>query len=165
MSKTNRLKMPFISPGQAQKEWVHNEALQILDAVACAIIEEPARNDPPETPAVGSSFIIGAAPTGSWAGKAGQLATMSEGGWRYLVPVDGLSVLIRTSQLRADYFAGSWEIGVTRASSVEIGGEQVLSSQAAAIASPSGGATIDAEARAAIDQVLAALRGHGLIAS
>ena len=133
--------------------------------MACAIVEEPARNDPPASPASGASYIIGAAPTGAWAGKAGQLATMSESGWRYLLPVDGLSVLIRTNRLRAEYFAGSWEIGVTRASAVEIGGEQVLSSQAGAIASPSGGTTVDAEARAAIDQILAALRGHGLIAS
>ena len=90
---------------------------------------------------------------------------MSESGWRFVLPVDGLSVLIRTSRLRAEYFAGSWEIGITRASSVEIGGEQVLSSQAVAIASPSGGTTIDTEARAAIGQMLAALRSHGLIAS
>lgn len=90
---------------------------------------------------------------------------MSESGWRYLLPVDGLSVLIRSNRLRAEYFAGSWETGVTRVSAIEIGGEQVLSSRLAAIASPSGGTTIDAEARAAIDQVLVALRGHGLIAT
>ena len=69
---------------------MHNEALQILDTVACAIVEEPARNDPPASPAAGSGYIIGGAPTEAWAGKAGQLATMSESGWRFLQPVDGL---------------------------------------------------------------------------
>ena len=51
--------------GQAQKAWVHNEALQTLDTVACAIVEEPERNDPPASPTEGSSYIIGAAPTGA----------------------------------------------------------------------------------------------------
>jgi hypothetical protein len=165
MTKTSRLKMPFISAGQAQKEWVHNEALQILDMVAGAIVEEPARNDPPTAASEGISYIIGPAPTGAWAGKAGQIATMSAGGWRFLAPVDGLSALVRSSGLRADYLAGAWDIGTVRAGRVEVGGEQVLSAQAAAIASPSGGATVDAEARAAIDQILSALRGHGLIAT
>jgi hypothetical protein len=35
----------------------------------------------------------------------------------------------------------------------------------AAIPGPSGGSNVDVEARAAIDQVLAALRHHGLIES
>jgi hypothetical protein len=44
-----------------------------------------------------------------------------------------------------------------------IDGQQVVGSRAAAIASPADGATIDAEARAAIDRILASLRQHGLI--
>ena len=150
--------------GPAQKEWVHNEALQILDSATSAIVEEPPRNDPPASASEGTSFIVGAAPTGLWSGKARQIATMSAGGWRFLEPVDGLSALVRSNRLRAEYFGGSWEVGVARASSIEIGGEQVLASQAPAIAAPSGGTTVDVEARAAIGQMLAMLRGHGLIA-
>ena len=143
---------------------MHNEALQILDAATSAVVEEPPRNDPPASASEGTSYIVGAAPTGLWSGKAGQMATMSAGGWRFLAPVDGLSALVRSNRLRAEYFAGAWEIGVARAASVEIGGLQVLAPRASAIAAPSGGATVDAEARAAIDQMLAMLRGHGLIA-
>ena len=139
-------------------------ALQILDATLSAIVEEPPRNNPPASASEGLSYIVGGAPTGAWAGKAGQVATMSAGGWRFLAPVDGLSALVRSNRLRAEYFGGSWEIGVARAARVEIGGEQLLSSQAAAIASPGGGATVDTEARAAISQILSMLRGHGLIA-
>jgi hypothetical protein len=90
---------------------------------------------------------------------------MSAGGWRFLAPVDGLSALVRTNRLEAEYFGGSWEIGTARAERVEIAGDQVLSTRAGAIASPSGGTTVDAEARGAIDQILAALRSHGLIAT
>ena len=128
------------------------------------MVEEPPRNDPPASASEGSSYIIGAAPTGAWAGKSGQLATMSASGWRFLAPIDGLSALVRSNRLRAEYFAGSWEIGVARAEKVEIGGQQLLSSQGAAIMSPSGGTTVDTQARTAIDQMLAMLRSHGLIA-
>lgn len=165
MTKTSRLKMPFIAPGQAQKEWVHNEALQIVDSISWPVVEEPSRNDPPGGTAEGVSYIVGPAPTGAWAGKSGQLAVMSPAGWRFVEPFDGLSVLVRTTRERAEYFAGSWEIGVTRAARLEVGGEQVVSARSGAIADPVGGATIDTEARATIGQVLAALRGHGLIAS
>lgn len=144
---------------------MHNEALQTIDTVLSAIVEEPPRNDPPVSPAEGSSYIVGPAPTGAWAGKAGQVATMSVAGWRFIGPTDGLSVLIRTNRLRAEYFGGSWEIGVARAATMEIGGEQVVGPQAAAITAPTGGPTIDAEARATIGEILAALRGHGLIAT
>jgi hypothetical protein len=46
-----------------------------------------------------------------------------------------------------------------------IAGEQVVGRRAAAIAAPSGGAIIDAEARAAVSQILEGLRQHGLIDS
>ncbi|MFL6730152.1 MAG: phage tail protein [Sphingomicrobium sp.] len=44
-----------------------------------------------------------------------------------------------------------------------IDGEQVVGSRTTAIATPSGGTNVDAEARAAVSQILTALRGHGLI--
>ncbi len=144
----------MISPG----------ALQILDCLTATCVEEPPRNDPPATPSDGASYIIGAAPTGIWAGKAGEVATMTAGGWRYIAPVAGMSAFVRTNGQHAEY-DGSWDIGLIRAARVEIDGELVLSTQSAAIASPSGGATVDGEARAQINQVLSALRHHGLIAT
>ena len=52
-----------------------------------------------------------------------------------------------------------------RGSSLVIGGVQVVGSRASAIAAPTGGTTVDGEGRAAIDQILSALREHGLIAT
>jgi hypothetical protein len=59
--------------------------------------------------------------------------------------------------------AGLWRRGELRGLSLRVNGRQVVGAQAAAIAAPSGGATVDAEARATLSAVLAALRGHGLI--
>lgn len=151
--------------GQAQKELFHNEALQILDCIAAASVEEPPRNDSPISAADGATYIVGPAPTGVWSGKAGQLANMSAGGWRYVVPIEGLSALVKTSGLRADFRSGNWKIGTVTAELVEVGGVQVLGAQGAAIASPSGGSTVDSEARSAIGLMLAAMRQHGLIAT
>jgi hypothetical protein len=51
--------------------------------------------------------------------------------------------------------------------SYKVAGNQVVGARGAAIANPAGGATVDAEARAALVALLDALRaatGHGLIA-
>ena len=47
---------------------------------------------------------------------------------------------------------------------VMVSGTQVVGAQAGAIADPAGGPTQDLPCRLAVDQILAALRGHGLIA-
>ena len=142
-----------------------NEALQVVDCAIAPCVEAVGINAPPAAPGVGLAWVIGPIPTGEWAGKAGHVATMSAAGWRFIAPFDGLSAIIRTSGLRAEYRMGAWEEGILRADRLEIDGQQVVSSRAAAIASPAGGATIDGEARAAIEQILVALRHHGLITS
>jgi HK97 family phage major capsid protein len=53
----------------------------------------------------------------------------------------------------------------TRADRLLVGGQQVVGARGAAIPAPTGGSTIDAEARSAIGNILAALRNHGLIAT
>lgn len=165
MSSTERLKLPFLSPGQAQKEWLHNEALQLLDCTIAACVEGVGIDAPPPAPGVGIAWIVGSIPTGAWAGKAGHIACMTAAGWRFVAPTEGLSAVVRGSGVRAEYRSGAWETGIVRGDRVEIDGEQVVASRSAAVASPSGGATIDAEARAAVEQILLALRHHGLIAS
>ena len=165
MSATHRLALPHILPGQAQKELFHNEALQALDLVVAAAVEEPPRADPPSSPAVGSCYIVAAPPTGAWAGRAGCIAGMTLAGWRFVTPMDGLAALIRSNGLTAMYRAGAWELGTLRGERVEIGAQQVVGSRGAAIAGPVAGSVIDAEARASVSAILSALRLHGLIAS
>src|SRR5215210_8830413 len=114
MSTTERLKLPFLSPGQAQKEWLHNEALQLLDCAIAACVEAVGVDAPPSTPGVGLGWIVGSTPTGAWAAKADHVATMTAAGWRFVAPVEGLSAIIRESGLRTVYRSGGWETGKLR---------------------------------------------------
>jgi len=163
MSVTPRLALPFLSAGQAQKEFFHNEALQTLDALVAGSVEEGPRAAPPAAPTVGACYVVGSPPTGEWAGKAQSVAAFTTGGWRFVAPVEGMSLYVKASGNWATYRLGTWETGTLRGSSVVLGGQQVVGSRGGAIASANGGTTIDVQARAAIDQILAALRQHGLI--
>ena len=85
------------------------------------------------------------------------------GGWRFIAPVEGMAVYVKSIGAAATYRAGAWEIGVLRGSSLAIDGVQVVGSRSAAIEPASGGTTVDAQARSTIDRILTALRQHGLI--
>jgi hypothetical protein len=163
MSSTPRLGLPFLSPGQAQKEFFHNEALQSLDAIVAAAVEEPPRTSPPASPTLGSCYIVGSAPTGVWSGKTQCLARYTSGGWRFASPFDGLTAYVRSTSTWATYRSSAWEVGMLRGASVVIAGQRVVGSRGSAISSPSGGSTVDSQGRSAIDQILTAMRQHGLI--
>jgi hypothetical protein len=165
MTQSARLGLSFIEPGQIDKSVTHNEALALLDVAVCAAVDGVLVNSPPATPAIGLCFIVGTAPTGEWAGHEQALAGFTAGGWRYVEAMDGLTAVIKATGETATFRAGAWEVGNVRASKVSIGGKQVLGVQGLAVANPTGGATVDAEARNAIAEILARLRAHGMIAS
>lgn len=165
MSASARLNLPFLSAGQAQKELTHNEALQTLDLLTAAAVEEAPRSEPPPTPAIGSCYIVGSSATGDWTGKEQCLAGFTSGGWRYVAPLEGMVAYVKATGVWATYRPEGWEFGALRGDSLIIGGAQVVGSRLAAIAGPSGGTIVDAESRAAIDEILGALRLHGLIDS
>ena len=165
MESTERLGLLLVQPGQAAKEATVNESFVVLDLLVGGAVEEPPVNVPPSSPAVGQCWIAGASPSGVWAGKAGHVAGYTAGGWRLIAPMDGMSMLVRSTGTFATYRAGSWDLGEIRASSVKVAGQQIIGAQQAAIETPSGGSTVDAEARTAVAAILAALRAHGLIAT
>ncbi|MEO7240635.1 MAG: DUF2793 domain-containing protein [Sphingomicrobium sp.] len=149
--------------GQSQKELFHNEALQLLDVIVAAAVEGAPLSAPPFSPAVGSCYLIGPSPTGFWIGRQNQLAVYTSGGWRFVTPPEGMTALVKSSSLTATFRAGAWEIGTVTGAKFVVGGQQVVGSRAAAIASPAGGATVDSQSRSVIGLILAAMRQHGLI--
>ena len=162
--QTARFALPLIDPGQSQKEMTHNEALALLDAALQPAVRGVGATLPPAAPAIGDQWIVGAAPGGDWAGRANAIAAWTTGGWRFVVPVEGMSVWSMPDGVPARFSAGVWATGDVVATRLIVGGLPVVGARRAATAAPSGGAVIDAEARTAIGAILAALSGHGLIA-
>lgn len=162
--RTSRLSLPLLHASQAQKETTHNEALTLIDLLLHGCVAGVAEDVPPASPAVGSCWIIGPAPTGAWAGRARQIAGMTEGGWRFAVPREGMRLWWSGSETTVEFRGGTWRAGEVRGARLTIDGVPVVGPQRAAIAAPNGGSVRDEEARNTLSAVLAALRGHGLIA-
>ena len=157
-----RFALPYILPGQAQKEHFHNEALLRIDAVLGAAAEGAAAN-PPEAPAAGACWIVAAGASGAWAGRDGSLAMWTPGGWRFVAPAAGLRVWNRAADAEWRWTGTAWSQGALFGSALFVGGVQVVAERQPAVPSASGGTTIDAEARTAIDGIIVALKSHGPI--
>ena len=136
-ASTPRHDLPTLFAGQAQKEFTLNEALARIDALLQPVVEGEA-NAPSASPSEGESWIVGSAPTGSWGGHAGSLASYTAGNWLFAAPVRGMRVFDKAAGRYA-----IWDNGWTRA---------------AAVAAPTGGTTADTQARAAIAGLIAALK-------
>lgn len=163
MEQSPRFALPFLVPGQAQKEWFHNEALQLIDVLVAPAIETIPSPTPPISPLAGQCFVVGGGATGVWAGHDNEVAAFGAGGWRFITPTEGLSLFIKTTGELLGRRGGIWETGITRLREVRVNGQTVIRDRQAAIASPDGGSSIDAESRSAIMSILAAMRAHGLI--
>lgn len=139
---TRRYSIPLLHPAQAQKEFTINEGHALIDALLHPTIMGIA-SSPPATPADGDAWIVGDNAQDSWAGKENSLALHHGSAWLYLVPHDGLRVF-DASIAAYRTFLGEWVAGSTPSE-------------------PSGGSTVDQEARAAIAEVIASLRTAGII--
>ncbi len=91
---TARFALPFIAAGQAQKEVFHNEALTRVDVLLQPVVEAVGLDAPPASPATGQCWVVGAAPTGAWAGQAQSIAAWTEGGWRFVAPLVATSAVV-----------------------------------------------------------------------
>jgi len=165
MTTTDRLALPLLAAGQAQKEVTHNEALALVDLMLMPVVQSVAPAGVPAAPALGQCWIVGSSASGAWSGQDGALAGWTAGGWRFAAPFDGMAVWSLADGMSAQHVGGLWRIGSANVSQLSISGIKVVGAQQAAIAAPSSGVVIDAEARVAISALLTALRAHGLIAS
>ena len=160
---TARFALPYILPGQAQKELFHNEALAIADFVLHPVVEGAALSAPPSDAQPGEAWLVAPPGEGPWSGRAHSLACWTGAGWRFAGPVPGMLVWNKAAGFWLHWTGSGWSGGELPASRIVIGGRQVVGERQRDVPSPSGGTTIDVEARAAIDQLIVALKSHGLI--
>jgi hypothetical protein len=130
--------------GQAQKEFYVNEAHALTDALLHAACEGES-DTPPASPVEGESWLVAASATGEWSGEEGKLAAFQSGTWLFAAPAEGMRLFDRESG-QILLYRGGWE-------------------RPAAPAEPSGGSTVDAEARTAIAGLIAALVEAGIFPS
>lgn len=143
-STSPRFALPLLFSGQAEKEVFVNEGFAIADALLHCSIEGEARLPPP-APSDGENWLVSAAGAAEWAGQDHALACRQGGNWIFVQPRDGLRVFDRS--LRQDrFFHGTWR-------------------KALPPMEPLGGITVDAEARAAIADLIAMLRVVGIFPS
>jgi hypothetical protein len=163
MEQTARFQIPLLAPGQAQKEYFHNEALERIGILLCPVVEGASLAAPPANPAIGACYLVAAGGSGDWQGQDSAIACFTAGGWRFVEPIEGLSVIERLSGEAFQWRSGAWEGGIARCREVRIGGETVLRERQPAIPEPVGGTVVDSESRTALAAVLSTLRTHGLI--
>lgn len=161
--RSARFALPFLAPGQAQKETFHNEAIAAIDGALHACVETASLAAPPATPVVGESWIVAADATGAWIDREGSLAVWTSGGWRFINPVPGMLVWNKALDYWVHWTGAGWANGTWPVATLIISGQQVVGPRLSTIANPSGGTTIDTEARAVIESVIVALKTHGLI--
>lgn len=162
---TARFALPLLQAGQAQKELFHNEALTAIDALMSPAVATITMDVPPDAPGIGDSFIVGTGGVGPWTGQAERLATWTSGGWRFVSPVSGMRVWLKDSSRWAWHDGAIWRDDVPSSTGVRIDGVRVVGAQQPAVEQPTGGSSVDNEARATLVGILQALRSHGLIAT
>lgn len=149
MPQTPRLALPLISAGQAQKDVTHNEAILALDRLIALVVVSDSAVVPPASPADGEAWIVPPAGAAAWGHAAGTLMHRCSSAWIAEPPRDGqMALLAGTGHVLV--YAGAWH-AVHR-----IGA-------ATAIALPSGGTTIDSEARNALAVLVSVLQQHGIV--
>jgi hypothetical protein len=128
-------------------------------------VQSVAPSTVPTSPAQGQCWIVGSAPGGAWAGQAGAIAAWTSGGWRFIAAIEGMTAWSIADGATVRRSGSNWLIGNLTAVSLTIGGQQVVGSRQVRVNGPSGGTTIDVQARAAITAILAGLEAHGLFSA
>jgi hypothetical protein len=112
MTDTPNLALPLLAAAQSQKHVTHNEALALLDALVQLTLATRDANAPPAAPAPGTRLLVGDAPTGAFAGRAGEIALFDAGAWRFIAPRAGFRAWIEAEEALFAFDGAAWrEIG------------------------------------------------------
>ena len=83
-----------------------------LDALVMPNAKGYLTNTPPGSPSDGDLYIIGAAPTGAWAGQGGKVTRWSSvaNAWEFYAPKNGWMIQANSARETYRYTGGAWEI-------------------------------------------------------
>lgn len=108
MDETTNLLLPYILAAQAQKHVTHNEALRTLDALVQLAVVDRDLDTPPAAPDEGARYIVGASPTGEWAGHARAISAWQDGAWAFYAPRVGWIAWVQDEDLAVAWDGASW---------------------------------------------------------
>ena len=143
-SRSPRHDLPFLHPAQAQKEHLVNEALARLEALTQPAVHG-IRTEPPAAPQPGDAYIVAQGASGLWEGHSDAIAVWQGDHWLLQPATDGTQTF-RTDTQSYALFNQGWKVGSPQTE-------------------PSGGTTIDLQARAAIEDLCNTLRSIGILPS
>lgn len=134
MTSSPDLGLPLIASQQNQPEVTHNEAVRLIAALLNGVISR-GTNTPPGAPVDGDAYIIGAAPTGAWAGRANRIAVRIGTAWLFVpfndsagTPLaigarqEGLRVYVRDEDAVYTWTGSAWAIVPTALPSFAVAG-------------------------------------------
>jgi hypothetical protein len=137
--ETSRFALPLLAAGQAHKELFHNEALARIDFLIHPIVQAIETDPTAIVPAPGQSWLVGPGAAGDWLNQDDKIAGWTGNGWLFIAPKALMRIYIELIDNFAVY-RGTWQL-----------------------MDPAAGSVIDAEARLAIDSILAALEAQGIL--
>jgi len=140
-STTPHFALPLLFSGQAQKEFYINQAISVIDSMLQGGVSD-SLSTPPANPSEGEAFRVLPSSTGVWAQREDQLAIWIGGSWHYVQPALGMMIFDRAASTML-YFKAGWQ-------------------NASEPAVPVGGTTVDNEARAAVSDLISALKTMGI---
>lgn len=103
---TPKIGLQILTEAQEDKELTVNANSYLLDAILNGVLAQ--QTTPPGSPAAGDAYIVSATATGAWAGQQNKIAYFYNGGWSFITPAAGLSVLVLGSTATAYYTGSAW---------------------------------------------------------
>ena len=120
MSTTTHLGITLVDISQSQKEVTVNTAFTRIDALLNTGAKSRVTATPPGSPASGDLYIVGASPTGAWAGQAGNLVYFDQI-WKFISPNTGMILWVNDENLLYSYNGSAWVAQATGKINVQTG--------------------------------------------
>lgn len=136
---TARFGLPLLQPAQAQKHVTVNEALMRLDGLVNLVLQSATVAAPPAPVVDGQCFAVPAGAGGAWAGRDGNLAIGSNGGWVFVPPRPGQRGWLVDQGCHALWDGTAWVAGVVSLGAL---GGAMMSRMAEGVVSVKAGTTV-----------------------